>query len=87
MWLHCDARRHEALSSFESFSLLLPLAGQHVNDVPHRSREQRVDSSLCDGCGVLSKTKAIWQAAWPRPDQTGPSPLDPFFMALISGRV
>lgn len=51
---------------------MLTLAQQHVNDVPRRSKEQRVDSSLCDDCGVLAKTKATWQAAGLRPDQTGP---------------
>lgn len=47
-------------------SFLQPLlADQPVNDGPHR------DACLCDGCGVLSKTKGAWQAAALRLDQTG----------------
>lgn len=48
-----------------------PLAGQPVNDGPSSSSEPWVDACLCDSCGVLSKTKAAWQAAALRLDQTG----------------
>ncbi|KAK2893697.1 hypothetical protein Q8A73_016181 [Channa argus] len=53
------------------FLFLTLLAQQYVNDAPHQSLEQWEDSSLCDGCGVLSKTKGTWQAAELRLDQTG----------------
>lgn len=42
-----------------------------MNDAPHSSSERWVDGCLCDGCGVLSKTKGTWQAAGLRLDQTG----------------
>lgn len=48
-----------------------PLAAQPVNDGPSSSSEPWVDACLCDSCGVLSKTKAAWQAAALRLDQTG----------------
>lgn len=53
-----------------SFSQLL-LAVRPVNDGPHSTSEPWVDACLCDSCGVLSKTKAAWQAAALRLDQTG----------------
>lgn len=87
---YSDARHRQIFPCnllFFSASLMLTLAQQHVNDASRHSKEQRVDSSLCDDCGVLAKTKATWQAAGLRPDQTGPCLLDLFLFVLISGRV
>lgn len=69
IWLDNEAMHKQIVFFFLHRSVIL--AQQHVNDAPNRSEEQRVDSSLCDGCGVFSKTKATWQAAGLRLDQTG----------------
>lgn len=47
------------------------LADPAVNDGPRSGSEPWVDACLCDSCGVLSKTKAAWQAAALRLDQKG----------------
>lgn len=58
-----------------SLSLTL-LARQHVNDAPRRREEQWVDGCLCDGCGVLAKTKEKLAGCWAAAGSNGPCLLD-----------